>query len=59
MEKKNLILIKLHYQLDIAAELTYRLHPFTSDAKKALGDIPSIRNAFIGFQVYLYEQRVG
>jgi type I restriction enzyme R subunit len=30
-----------------------------ADAKKALGDIPSIRNAFIGFQEYLYEQRVG
>lgn len=30
-----------------------------ADAKKALGDIPSIRNAFIGFQAYLYEQRVG
>jgi hypothetical protein len=28
-------------------------------SKKALGDIPSIRNAFIGFQEYLYEQRVG
>lgn len=25
-----------------------------SDAKKALGDIPSIRNTFIGFQGYLY-----
>jgi type I restriction enzyme R subunit len=25
-----------------------------SDAKKALGDIPSIRNTFIGFQEYLY-----
>lgn len=30
-----------------------------ADAKKALGDIPSIRNAFIGFQEHLYEQRVG
>lgn len=30
-----------------------------ADAKKALGDIPSIRNVFIGFQEYLYEQRVG
>ena len=30
-----------------------------SDAKKELGDIASIRNAFIGFQEYLYEDRVG
>ncbi len=30
-----------------------------ADAKKVLGDIPSIRNAFIGFQEHLYEQRVG
>lgn len=30
-----------------------------ADAKKVLGDIPTIRNAFIGFQEYLYEQRVG
>lgn len=29
-----------------------------ADAKKALGDIPSIRNIFIGFQEYLYQQRV-
>lgn len=29
-----------------------------ADAKKALGDIPSIRNVFIGFQEYLYQQRV-
>ncbi len=28
------------------------------DAKKELGDIASIRNAFIGFQSYLYENRV-
>lgn len=26
-----------------------------ADAKRALGDIPSIRNAFIGFQEHLYE----
>lgn len=30
-----------------------------ADAKEELGDIPSIRNAFIGFQEHLYEQRVG
>jgi type I restriction enzyme R subunit len=30
-----------------------------ADAKRELGDIPSIRNAFIGFQEHLYEQRVG
>lgn len=28
-----------------------------ADAKKVLGDIPSIRKVFIGFQEYLYEQR--
>ncbi len=28
-----------------------------ADAKKALGDIPSIRNTFIGFQTYLYDKR--
>lgn len=28
-----------------------------ADAKQELGDIPSIRNAFIGFQGYLYEQK--
>lgn len=28
-----------------------------SDAKKALGNIASIRNAFIGFQTYLYDKR--
>lgn len=28
------------------------------DAKKELGDIASIRNAFIGFQSYLYENRI-
>jgi len=26
-----------------------------SDAKRQLGDIQSIRNTFIGFQIYLYE----
>jgi len=30
-----------------------------ADAKRELGDIPSIRNTFIGFQEHLYEQRVG
>lgn len=30
-----------------------------TDAKKVLGDIPSIRKIFIDFQGYLYEQRVG
>lgn len=30
-----------------------------ADVKKSLGDILSIRNAFIGFQEYLYEQWVG
>lgn len=30
-----------------------------ADAKQALGDIKSIRNAFIGFQEHLYEVRVG
>ena len=29
-----------------------------ADAKKELGDIPSIRNAFIGFQTYLYNNRI-
>jgi len=29
-----------------------------ADAKKALGDIPTIRNTFIGFQSYLYEKRM-
>ena len=28
-----------------------------ADAKKELGDIPSIRNMFIGFQSHLYEQK--
>ncbi|MBA2760825.1 MAG: DEAD/DEAH box helicase family protein [Segetibacter sp.] len=28
-----------------------------ADAKKALGDIASIRNSFIGFQTYLYDKR--
>ena len=28
-----------------------------ADAKKALGDIASIRNSFIGFQSYLYDKR--
>ena len=28
-----------------------------ADAKKELGDIPSIRNTFIGFQEYLYVDR--
>jgi type I restriction enzyme R subunit len=28
-----------------------------ADAKKELGDIPSIRNTFIGFQTYLYDKR--
>ncbi|MFH2049512.1 MAG: type I restriction-modification enzyme R subunit C-terminal domain-containing protein, partial [bacterium] len=26
-----------------------------SDAKRQLGDIQTIRNTFIGFQIYLYE----
>ena len=30
-----------------------------SDAKKELGDIKSIRDSFIGFQEYLYNQNVG
>lgn len=30
-----------------------------SDAKKELGNIQSIRNTFIGFQEYLYRERVG
>jgi type I restriction enzyme R subunit len=30
-----------------------------ADAKRELGDIPSIRNTFIGFQEHLYKQRVG
>lgn len=29
-----------------------------ADAKKALGDIPTIRKTFIGFQTYLYDKRV-
>jgi len=29
-----------------------------ADAKKELGDIASIRNTFIGFQSYLYENRI-
>lgn len=29
-----------------------------ADAKKELGDIPSIRNTFIGFQTYLYNNRI-
>lgn len=29
-----------------------------ADAKKELGDIPSIRNTFIGFQTYLYDKRI-
>jgi type I restriction enzyme R subunit len=29
-----------------------------ADAKRALGDIPTIRNAFIGFQQYLYDKKV-
>ncbi len=29
-----------------------------ADAKTELGDIPSIRNTFIGFQEYLYESKV-
>ncbi len=34
-------------------ELKYNAN---ADAVEKLGDIPSIRNAFIGFQGYLYEQ---
>jgi len=30
-----------------------------ADAKNELGDIPSIRNTFIGFQKYLYERKAG
>jgi len=30
-----------------------------ADAKRELGDIPSIRNTFIGFQEYLYEMKTG
>jgi type I restriction enzyme, R subunit len=30
-----------------------------ADAKNILGDISTIKNVFIGFQEYLYEQRVG
>jgi len=30
-----------------------------SDAKNVLGDIPTIRNTFIGFQKYLYEHKAG
>ena len=30
-----------------------------ADAKAKLGDIPSIRDTFIGFQQYLYGERVG
>jgi type I restriction enzyme R subunit len=29
-----------------------------ADAKKELGDIASIRNAFIGFQSHLYDKRL-
>lgn len=29
-----------------------------ADAKKELGDIATIRNTFIGFQIYLYDKRV-
>jgi len=35
--------------------LKYKALP---DAKKELGDIASIRNTFIGFQTYLYDNRV-
>lgn len=30
-----------------------------ADAKETLGDIPTIRNTFIGFQEYLYQKNVG
>ncbi len=36
-------------------ELKYKA---LDDAKRELGDIASIRNAFIGFQSYLYENRI-
>jgi type I restriction enzyme, R subunit len=29
-----------------------------ADAKKELGDIPTIRNIFVGFQTYLYEKKI-
>jgi type I restriction enzyme, R subunit len=28
-----------------------------ADAKRQLGDIPTIRNTFIGFQQYLYDKK--
>ncbi|NOY48468.1 MAG: DEAD/DEAH box helicase family protein [Chlorobi bacterium] len=37
-------------------ELKYKA---ITDAKRELGDIKSIRNTFIGFQEFLYEDRVG
>ncbi|MEO1808439.1 MAG: DEAD/DEAH box helicase family protein [Bacteroidota bacterium] len=37
----------------LAQLLTLKYHAI-ADAKRELGDIPSIRNAFIGFQGYLY-----
>jgi type I restriction enzyme R subunit len=49
--------MKLMNELDDAKlpdllELKYNV---IADAKRELGDIPSIRNAFIGFQEHLYE----
>jgi type I restriction enzyme R subunit len=35
--------------------LILKYHALT-DAKQALGDIPSIRKTFIGFQEHLYER---
>ena len=47
------------YELDEdkLAPLLMLKYKALSDAKKQLGDIPSIRNAFIGFQSHLYRVR--
>lgn len=40
------------------AQLLLLKYNALADAKRELGDIPSIRNAFIGFQSHLYDSRV-
>ena len=41
------------------ADLLILKYKAIADAKRELGDIPSIRNTFIGFQEYLYAKGVG
>ena len=48
------------YELDDAklSDLLVLKYHALEDAKRELGDIPAIRNTFINFQSYLYEDRI-